>query len=409
MLQAGLTGTAKQFIQRHHRLVVAALLSVATIVTVATAAVALTRFGAPNLVPVALIVVGAALALAPAYFLTRHLWLAVCVAVAPLPGLIWSAAFAGRAPDALLPLLAYGIGFAAAALYTENKLAKLLRTGPGAAPFAPLLLSILGLMGGLALVVFWPPREALSAVAATSAVLASSALLLPLVTSYLRFDEAFVVRANRAREQRARWFERLGQVAVARWGLSFTGITAIMLALGWYGARGSGPGGLIQHIACLVLMAVAGGAIGRGWREGIAFAFAGLAGCLFLVWMDAAMSRYVSGPGAELASFTFYAVVALSGLWRTRCYRLRGEAPGAARGRVLEESGGVVAGVTGAALVLMPALIVTHCAGVAILGIVAAALAGLVLCPAVVTGLEALVPRRRSVEELYGKRQKTVF
>lgn len=398
-LQAGLGGAAKQFYRRHRTLAVAAVWLASVLATAIMAFLALPQLR----LTLSLTAGGALLAILPLWRLTRHFPLSAALAMAPLPGLAIAALFPAK-PPILMPL-AYGFVFLTACFFAENKLARLLRTGPGAVALWPPVAAAFGLAAALAALWFYGKAEghaALQLLAAIAAALLSAAILIPLTAASLSYPERFIVRANRAREARGRRFEWLGLLGEGRWGLSLSGVTAVLLTLGWFGM----PGGVQPEprwLGALALTALAAALIARGWREAIAVCLAASAAIVLLFWAAAAASR----PAGliALAASAFFAVFALYSLWRTRCYRLSGETLVSARRRALEEAGGVKAGLFGGLAAQIPfAAAGLGDGALAMAAIAVTGIAGSVLCPAIVTGLEALLPRRRSFEELYGRK-----
>ena len=408
-LQAGPEGTAKQFYRRHHTAVVSAVLSVTGIAS--GIAVALVLMQALLFTNALMFGASAILALVAVYGLLRHWGFAALTVLAPLPGLLWAAPIASGSDFGALPFLAYGLAIAAATLSCEHKLTELLQPDSvlparfsrwGAGPLLPVLASAV-LMGLLALLWFrgGPSADAaLQAVADSVLALLSVLVLLPLGISLLHFDEALVARANRAGEQRGRWLEGLAFAAIPRWGLSLTGVTVILIVLGWYGARGVLQDAFVLRAASVLLVALVGGLVGAGWREGLALAGAIAGACLLTLWAHVSVSGLPDGGVSVLQIGGFACVLAFYGVWRVRQYQQRRET---ARERVLSDCGGALISVIASAAVLVPLLVLKPMSVVMLLGLVVAGFAGVLLTPALVTGLEAFFPRSATVEQLYGR------
>ena len=333
-LQAGLEGTAKQFYRRYHKAVVSAVLSVTGIVTGTAAALVLTQ----ALVFSNALMLGASavLVLGLAYGFLRHWGLAALTVMAPLPGLLWAAPIASGSDFGAVPFLAYGLTVTAATLYCERELTLLLQPDAvppgfsrwGNGPFLPVL-AALGVMALTAFIWFRGGAgadAALQAVADSALALLSVLVLLPLGISLLHFDEAFVARANRAGEQRGRWLEGLDFAAIPRWGLSLAGITMVLIVLGWYGAREALQDAPVWRAATVILVAIVGGVIGAGWREGLALAAAIGAACLLFLWASVIATGLPDGAIAVLQIGSFAAVLSFYGVWRVHQYRQRRQA-----------------------------------------------------------------------------------
>lgn len=407
-LQAGPEGTAKQFYRRYHTAVVSAVLSVTGIAS--GVAVALVWMQAPLFTNALLFGASAILALVAVYGLLRHWGLAALTVLAPLPGLLWAAPIASGSDFGALPFLAYGLAIAAATLSCEHKLTELLQPDSvspagfsrwGAGPLLPVAA---GLVLMLVLALLWfrsgvSTDAALQAIADSALALLSVLVLLPLGISLLSFDEAFVARANRAGEERGRWLEGLAFVAIPRWGLSLSGVTVVLIVLGWYGARGVLQDAFVLRAASVLVVALVGGLVGDGWREGVALAAAIGGACLLSLWA-LSVSNVPNGGVAVLQIGGFACVLAFYGVWRVRQYRQRRED---ARERVLSDCGGALIAVIASGGALVPLLMLQPAASATLLGLVFAGFSGVLLAPALVTGLEAFFPRRATVEELYGR------
>jgi len=415
-LQAGPEGTAKQFYQRYHTFIVTAVLSVTGIATGTTAVLALMQ--AFIFSTALLIVTGAVVALVVVYGLLRHWGSSALTVLAPLPGLVWAAPISSGSDFASVPFLAYGLAIATATLYSDYKLNALLQPEPAlsngeppsrrAGPFLPALTAS-ALMAGLALMWFYNAvfhDAALQAVADSCLSLLSVFLLLPIGLSHLRFHETFVVRANRAHEQRDRWLEKLTFAAVPRWGLSLTGITLILIVLGWYGARGLLQDQMLLRAVSVLPVMVAGRFIAGGWREGVAFAAAVGTTSLLTLWASVVMPSIPNSDVIILQSATFAALLAMWGAWRVSHYRLRRDTARAARERVLADCGAPLIAAVVAIGAVLPLLVLQASALVAVAGLASAGVAGVLLFLAMQSGIEAIFPRSATVEHLYGHRRR---
>jgi hypothetical protein len=397
----GLTGRAQKYCRRYRSLLSQSVLAAALLLTGAAAVRSL--FSASNLQNLVLLCAAALLAVVPVFIFARHRLATLYTVIAPLAGLIWAAPFAGRAGAGAMPLLAYGFALMAAVSYLEDWMARSVRALPQRPPFRPFWAAIV-VMAGLACL--WHQvlggRLALLTVIESSMALVSVTLLLPLMLSRLTVDEDFVVRTNRARERRIASLENLALVATPRWGLSLTGIGVVLAVLGWFEAQRLQPMLLLPFVSA-VIVAGAGWIVGGGWREGVGLVIASGVALFLSVWGMQLTSDLSNTTPLQISMLTVG--LALQGLWAVRLYRYGGEMPGAARGRVLEEASGQIVSVVAGMLALLPIAIIQHDVVAALFTLFAAGAIGILLALAVVTALETLFPRSRSLEELYGRKR----
>lgn len=407
-LQAGVGfgGAARQFYFHHRTLVLSAVLSAAGLLTGTACANSILQGIA--FADMGLIAAGVVLAAAIAFWHTRHLGLAAVTALAPVPGLLWAAPFSGGAPFGAVPALAYGFGFAAATLVSERTVAGFL-AGTRRASIWPAAVAALIVTAILAVIWFRATARAdgalQAAVDSASAVL-SVFILLPLARDVLHFDEAFVARANRARERRIRVWDMLANVAIPRWAFSFTGIALVFLALGWFGAAPAMESGVLLKFASVAVVAAAAGILAVGWRLTIAIVLIGSAACLMALW-----ANVVAGGGGSLGVLQVVGLtlfLAFYGGRQMRAFAGQGDPPVIAGRRTVEAGAGPAFAAAGAFAALLPgAGLWPGGIGSAIAMVMAAGLV-VVFVPAAAIALEVLIPRRHSVEELYGRRRKPV-
>ncbi|MEI9888262.1 MAG: hypothetical protein WDN08_17545 [Rhizomicrobium sp.] len=356
-----------------------------------------------------------------AFAYLRHAALAALSVLAPLPGMIAAGPFALAGGTAVSGLLAvYGFGVVIAACLAGGLLRRMLDSSePDAAAGAVLARCAvplaLCLVAGVALLAGWLFRDAralgLGNAGVFAAAMLSAGVVVPFAAASLRFGEAFIVIANRARERRETLLRILTQVVEPRWGLAFSGAAVTLAALGWFGAA---P--LLAHSALLaqpalwaasaLLVFLFAFAAGRDWRDALAATLA-LAALTLL-------GLYLCGRAAgrlSAASLVEIAVTAATALFlmmdlivRGRRYRQSGEASAVARLRAIEDCGlAPWFGTLGAAAAVLPWVLVHgSIVTLAVLFPLACA-AAVVGMPALATALETLLPRRRSVNELYGR------
>lgn len=94
----------------------------------------------------------------------------------------------------------------------------------------------------------------------------------------------------------------------------------------------------------------------------------------------------------------FAGLLAVSGARHMRLWR--SDPPEIVRRRALEEAGGGAFAVLGVTAAMVPSLLHTG-APVIMLSIFAAGLCGALLFPAIMTGVETLLPHRRSVDDVF--------
>jgi len=406
----GAAGAARQFALRHRVLLLSLALSALGIAT----GVATTNsiLGGASLGDAGLILAGAVLAATCSLLHTRHLALAVLTAAAPLPGLIWAAPMNADAAFGVVPVLAYAFAYAIAVMLAHNTLIRTLDDGTAENPFKPVAAAA-GLMAALALLWFW---RAATGAASFQAVLdvvlaaASTLIVMPIGASFLHFDEEFVATANRVRERRQRLLEKIAMTAVPRWGMSIAGIALIFVALAWFGAE---PAFSFVHFAnapvlfavSLVLTFAVALSVCRGWREGFAATIAaGLAG-LTALWAFAVIGKMApTAPVGVLELVSLASFLAFYGARRAAAYRRLGDDTAIARLRAVEDLGGPqLFAILGGIAALLPVVALHPADGAYALALAFAGAGALGFAPALATACEMLVPRRRSVEELYGR------
>jgi len=365
--------------------------------------------------PLEILLLGAvslAIAAAVGFLQLRHVGLALLTALAPLAGLIAAGALGGELTTiGMLSIL--GLGYVVAALTGSEIVRRVLDRGEPveaatrtlARLALPVLLVVLAgatLFASLLYRTLGP-----SAVLATVVVLA--ALLTVFAGSLLPFGESFVTAANRARERREPFLSVTTAVMEPRWAVSVTGIAIVFAVLGWFGAA---P--VVAHsIAQLQPAAISAAAvfpialaIGRDWRSAVAAVLTLAALVLLDLWLLALADLQLSLTAiAGIASTGLAALLPmLLALDGVRRFRKAGDAAPLARLRACEALGTAPYFATGGAAAAMLPWIAVH-GSVAVLAamfLVAGPAAGIVV-PAIATALERLLPRRRSLGQLYGR------
>jgi hypothetical protein len=395
---------AAGFFARHPVAVLSAIALPAGLATAAASVSAWLLHASP--LDIAAFAAAVVLVVMVAYWHTRHGALALLIAMTPLPGLIWVAPLASGSQFFLVPYAAYGFAAALASLYAQHLLDCVLGGSDGEGPWRAAA-AVLVLTGGLAALWFSGTgngNAALQAGADTFAAVASLMLLLPLTVRLLRFEEATVTRINRVRERRARLAEPLGGGAVPRWSLALTGIILIFAAMGWFGfPHPLGVSWWRIAVSGLVVLGVFG-IIGGGWREAIALAAVAAMTGLVALWWRAYDPRLSHGAVDVLA---LAALASLSGLVLARrlwAWRRGGDSGDMLCRQALEECSGAVFAALAALAAVLPGLLFAGAVPFVLLTPLAV-LAGALLFPAVLTALETLLPRRRSVDEVFGRKE----
>jgi hypothetical protein len=396
---------AAGFVARHHT---AALSVVAALTGVVTAAAAASVwFQSIVWLDAATLMAGAVLAFAVAYWHTRHLALAMLVAATPLPGLVWAAPLSAGAHFGAVPFVAYGFAYALATLYVRHTLDRVLGVAAGEPPWRAAAV-VLGLTVAYALIWFYRTENGDAALQAVGDIIGASAsvlLLLPLSAALVHCDEAFVAKVNRARERRGRLFEHLGGATIPRWGLSFTGVALIFLALGWFGAEPELRSGWWRYAVTIVVAAAALGPFAGGRREALGLLLVTAIACLLALWWRNYDARLPFGAVAALEVAMLACLIALSGARLMRLWRASGDEPAMARRRALEDGSGAVFATLGAAAAALPSLVFAG-AQVIVLAIFVGGLCGALLPAVIVSGLDAILPRRRSVDDVFGHQER---
>lgn len=405
----GVAGAARQFALRHRVLLLSISLSILGITTgVATANAIL---GGAPFGDAGLILTGAALAGVCSLVHTHHPALAFLTAVAPLPGLAWAAPMNADAALGIAPVLAYIFAYAVAIMLAQNILVRALDDGTAGQPYKPLAAAA-GLMAALTLLWFWRSATAASAMQAVLDVVlaaASALIVMPLGASVLQFDETFVASANRARERRQRLLEKIAMVAVPRWGMSIAGIALIFVALAWFGAEPAisfVPNAPVLFAVSLGLTFALAVSVCCGWREGFAATIAaGVAG-LSVLWGFAFIGRMApTSPVGVLELVSLALFLMFCGARRAAVYRRLGDDPSIAQLRAVEDLGGPqFFAILGGIAMLLPIVVVHPAYAIYMVALAFAGAGALGFAPALATACGVLLPRRHSLEELYGRR-----
>jgi hypothetical protein len=224
----------------------------------------------------------------------------------------------------------------------------------------------------------------------------------------LPFSEQFIARANAARERRERMLETYFPEIPSRWALSVTGIAIVLGTVAVFGIRDAhiqwtGPAALsLSADAALMLAGFA--VLARDWRMTVALTLANLFVGVLLCWMDARLYPYPKAltlPAMLILSAVPLGMIAA----RARVYLREGADVAAALATAVRDEGtiaialGIAVGVPAIAaaflfVALPPALVFA----------ITSAFSALLLFPALTIAIHTVLPRYRTVDEVFGKR-----
>lgn len=241
-------------------------------------------------------------------------------------------------------------------------------------------------------------------------------LFLPLLLGAIRPSESTVARFNRVSERRERWLDHLVRFAEPRWALSVTGVAVVLLMIVGFDYR-LPPSPLVflwtrPGLAAAIgfgIAGIAGALVMRDWRGFFACALPAAFAASFGAWLayrsgltelDAPFADYfflrawqVVGAGTVVGAGLTCAIGA-----RIAAYRVFDAPLVEAYGRALYDVGEPMIAISLATAVLQ---LFSPVAPVAIISCIAA----LLLTPALLAVLESAFPRRKRVEQLYGKKR----
>jgi hypothetical protein len=373
-------------------------------------------------VDVALWLLSSGMAFAMLLLLTRRTRVAAAAVLAALGGTATGAilpALAGAPPG--VPVTAFALGIAMSAYLADAFIEEILADRPrrNAAEHARRRIFPAALCATIAAValplagLFNQGESArlmvLSVAIEFAITLLFVILALPSMLCLWTYSEAFIAEANRRRERRARRAYLVSMVAVPRWGMSVSGIALVFAVLASFSAgpslaaSESGEFFIVQVLTLLLIALLAGSWLTVAWRETAALVLS----ALYLQLLVVALAVRTPGGGLTLPSGAFAAIpisvlslLAVAG--RARTLRAAGDEPSVARLKSIEEALNPVLYATAAAIA---ALLLWPFVDIAtLLLLVLGALLAVVVAPAFATAIETLLPRQRSVEELYTRR-----
>jgi hypothetical protein len=232
----------------------------------------------------------------------------------------------------------------------------------------------------------------------------------------IALDESMIARFNRISERRARWFGHLIFATQPRWAFSLLAICMVLVTIVAFDrnpvAPTSSPLVLWRHAGlpagvCLAIVGLTGAICLRDWRAFFASTFSPAFAVTLGAWLayrtglpplDTLFSNYfpawrVVALGTAAGAACSYAVTARIAVYRTFDTPLVEACEGAVR----EIGPPMIATCIAVGVLTMPGPV----PAVAFLDGAGA----LLLTPAILAALETILPRRKSVEKLYGKKK----
>ncbi|HVU21314.1 MAG TPA: hypothetical protein VHE09_11335 [Rhizomicrobium sp.] len=249
-------------------------------------------------------------------------------------------------------------------------------------------------------------KAAVTAALVTASVVAAFAG--GILCAFFPFSEQSIAAANAAREWRERMFDRFFPEMQTRWAFSITGIAVILGAVAAFGIRDTHAywtGHPNFCLAIFLLSALIGfAALARAWRMTAALVLTVSFDTALVLWSVSRLERYpdLYAASAMLAlSSVPLAVLAV----RARRQSREGDEVSASLGASVRDCGAVACAL--AIMTGLPGLFSTIASGVlspALVFAVAMLFAALLLFPALTIVIHALVPRYRTVDEVFGRR-----
>lgn len=345
------------------------------------------------------LLIALALLVAFSWVLVRHAGLAITAALSPLPGFAVAMWATGQGPS----IFAYLPGFIVAGILVGDvgRLAANMR-GRSAVRKSLGDLWLVFLITVLMIVpaIFAGPAALIAIASVFSALIVATP-----ASSFLNYDEDFVVRINRAMEGRLRQIERLDFLIQSRWGMSIGGIALVLSVLGFFGAQKT-IALLFSHFVLLgaadVIFAVCAFAVSRNLRRTLASILAMVPTALLMI---ALTDRFAVPSMDFLLPLAVAAMPVLFITSKAASYERDGDSWETATQRGLEHFAAIIAIVLAAAFAanVLPAF-QSPAALAGSASILLGGFAALILQPALTTMLYTLFPKRISLEEAFRKR-----
>ncbi|HTT99755.1 MAG TPA: hypothetical protein VMF58_17025 [Rhizomicrobium sp.] len=226
--------------------------------------------------------------------------------------------------------------------------------------------------------------------------------------AHVPFSEQFIARANAARERRERLLEAYFPEMPSRWALSVTGIAIVLATVALFGIRDAHirwtvPAALSLSVGAAFMLA-GFAVLARDWRMASALTLANLFVGVLLCWVNARLYPHPK-------SFSLTAMLVLSSVplgliaARARIYLSEGAEMVLALASAVRDEGAIAIflGVAVGVPAVFGALIFLALSPAFVFAI-ASAFAALLLFPALTIAIHTILPRYRTVDEVFGKR-----
>ena len=231
------------------------------------------------------------------------------------------------------------------------------------------------------------------------------------LAQYPTYSEHFVARANRVREWGERQAEFLFWVTRTRWALSITGIVLVLAAVAFFGAKGlrihDGALSVGSLAAAFILLPAAFLATARNWRCAAALTLTFVLIVMFTLW-TLAREGFAVGP-LNFLTIGIVVLVALAPLTtfagEIRRAMREGDDHASALARALRDE--TLSVFLAGLMLILPTLfeaIAQETVVPELVTALAALISALVVFPALMTTIYAVIPPFRSVEDIFGKR-----
>jgi len=253
------------------------------------------------------------------------------------------------------------------------------------------------------------PQQAVAAIFVSAAAL-GAALAAGWFAQYLRYSEQFIARANRVRERGERQAEFLLWVTQARWALSVTGIVLVLAAVAFFGTKGlrihDGAQSMGYLAAAIVLLPAAFLATARDWRCAVALTLAFVPIVMFTLWTLAREGFAIGPPDLLIFGIVLLAALAPMTVFAgqiSRAMRAGDDHASALAKTLWDETLSVfLAGLVLILPTLFKAIALETVPPVLVTALVAQ-VSALVAFPALMETIYAMIPRYRSVEDVFSK------